>query len=146
MKSIIYKNNISKRTDILSHLLRTDTVFLNNLKKKVNLEEYSLKLASKAKRFEAWNDSGQLIGIVCIYLDKNSGFISNVSVEPRYYRLGIGNTLIKKTILLCKSKSIKNIKLEVEINNKSAIQLYVKNGFKIKKTLQYNYLMDLKIK
>lgn len=143
--SIIYKNNISKRADIHSHLLRTDTVFLKNLKKQVNLEEYSLKLACKAKRFEAWNDSGELVGIICIYLDKNSGYITNVSVEPRYYRLGIGNTLLKKTILLCKSKSIQNIKLEVGINNKSAIHLYVKNGFKIKKTLQYNHLMDLQI-
>lgn len=145
MKTIIYKNNISKSTDILSHLLRTDIIFLKTLKKLVNLEEYASKLATKSTRFEAWNDSEELVGIVCLYLNKNGGFITNVSVEPRYYRNGIGELLLKKTILFSKSKSIQNIELEVEINNESAINLYVKHGFKIKKTIEYKHIMNLEI-
>lgn len=145
MKPIIYKNNLSKRTDILDHLLRTDSIFLNNLKKTVNLKEYSLKLATKSIKFEAWNDSKELIGIVCLYLNKNNAYITNVSVEPRYYRLGIGKLLMKKAIVFSKSRFIKTIELEVDIDNKNAKDLYIKNGFKIKKTLQYKHLMILKI-
>ena len=145
MNTIIYKTNYSEDTDILSHFLRADIIFLNSLKNTVNLADYSLKLATKSIRFEAWSNSEDLVGIVCSYFEKDSAYITNVSVDPKYYRLGIGKTLLKRAIDFSKNKQIKTIELEVDSKNLSAINLYIKYGFKLKKKYFDKHTMELEI-
>lgn len=140
-----YKINSSNSNDILTHLLRTDNSFLQNLKKTTNLEEYSKKLATKSIRFEAWNESKEMVGIICAYFKESSAYVSNVSVDSEYSGLGIGKLLLKKVIDYSKIKSVKKVELEVANDNSIAINLYIKHGFRVKKILKYSSIMTLKI-
>lgn len=145
MKHIKYKINSSNSNDILTHLLRTDDTFLKNLKKTTNLEEYSKKLATKSIRFEAWNHSKVMVGIVCAYFKESRAYVSNVSVDSNYSGLGIGKLLLKKAIDYSKIQSVKIVELEVANDNSIAISFYIKHGFRVKKILEYTSLMTLKI-
>lgn len=59
---------------------------------------------------------------------KNSYYISNVAVDKDYQNLGIGKMLLN---YFKETHSDKPISLDVVKNNESAINAYIKSGFKI---------------
>ena len=56
--------------------------------------------------------------------------IMNIVVRKKYRRNGIGEKLLQELINLSMKKNLENIELEVNSNNKPAINLYKKFGFK----------------
>lgn len=56
--------------------------------------------------------------------------LSQIEVLKEYQRQGIASKLLEFFIEDCKNKQIKNITLEVKIDNAKAINLYKKYGFK----------------
>ena len=54
----------------------------------------------------------------------------NIIVKKEYRKKGIGQILLEKLISLSKETKLNTIILEVNVNNKIAINLYKKNGFK----------------
>ena len=56
--------------------------------------------------------------------------LSQIEVLKEYQRQGIASKLLEFFIEDCKNKQIKNITLEVKIDNVKAINLYKKYGFK----------------
>ncbi len=65
-----------------------------------------------------------------------------VFVDPDYHRQGIGKKLVKKIIGRAKEKKLKRLEMTVFSDNKKAIKLYEKFGFKKegvkRKSLQRN--------
>jgi ribosomal protein S18 acetylase RimI-like enzyme len=57
-------------------------------------------------------------------------FIYALNVRPFYRRMGIGETLSKTAMLKAKNQGAKDILLKVTADNRRAIQLYSKLGFK----------------
>jgi len=115
----------------LIHLEECNENFIPPLDQKVDLRDYSKKLAEKSITFEAW-DGKKLIGLVAAYfndLEQRVGFITNVSVVKDHHGKGIARALMDRCIEYAKKENFRSIKLEVSENNEGAIQLYKKLSF-----------------
>jgi len=83
--------------------------------------------------------AGYIIAHTCIKFSfrkmtiQKEGFIDYIAVDPNYRRKGIGRELMKTIFLYFRKKKVKCIALEVEANNKKAINFYLKLGFNISK-------------
>ena len=80
---------------------------------------------------------GSLVGIMGAYYNKSAesqdcGYLHGIYVNKKYRDKGIGNKLMKKVIERLKmNHGLKKIKLCVNKQQKSAIRLYEKLGFKV---------------
>lgn len=132
MATITYKKQTASAEEIYFHLKKCNDNFIPPLEKKVNLLDYSKKIADKSVTFEAWDESS-LAGLIAAYLNDSEtkkGFITNVTTVKEYQGKGIASQLMKMCIDYSRNSLIKVIALEVAVGNADAIQLYKKNGFK----------------
>lgn len=117
--------------EIRDHLQRCDNSFVPPLSSKVDVADYSLKLAQKAVTFEAF-DGRKLIGLVAAYFTKenhNEAYITNVSVIGSYEGTGLAFKLMTLCMEYAKEKKFSSIVLEVSVLNKRAIRFYERLGF-----------------
>lgn len=123
--------NTSSKEAIYEHLKSCSNDFIPPLHSTTDLQAYSDKLELYSNRFEAW-DGTELVGLVAAYFNDASvkrGFITNVSVDPRYQRLGLGNHLMTKCIESGRELGFETVELEVHQEKLSAISIYQKLGF-----------------
>lgn len=71
----------------------------------------------------------RLTGTSWITFDGRRTYLHHFCIDPVYQQRGLGNNLAEYTLEIAKRKK-KQIKLEVHRNNKIAIELYKKLGFK----------------
>ena len=97
-------------------------------------------------------DAEQQIIVGFVYLRmkslfSNSTYIANLGIVVRdnYQNKGIGSILMDKLITMANDSHIKKITLEVMAENKSAIRLYKKHGFKVEGAIKIKNLYDGKI-
>jgi len=128
--NLCYSINKATLQEILNHLERCDDQFIPPLSSTVILGEYAYKITQKAERVECYNEQ-KLIALVAFYMNRETGvsFITNVSVEKLFNNLGIARKLVKKCEDISLSQNIFQIKLEVNIYNSAAINLYNKLGY-----------------
>ncbi|PIN93262.1 hypothetical protein COU56_03750 [Candidatus Pacearchaeota archaeon CG10_big_fil_rev_8_21_14_0_10_31_9] len=81
--------------------------------------------------------AGYLIGSIIISEHKSYGYIDDIFIYRKFRGHGLGTDLIKEFIKILKHKKINKLRLGVNINNKKAIKLYERLGFKLK-----HYEMD----
>jgi ribosomal protein S18 acetylase RimI-like enzyme len=143
---ITYQIKKAKEEQIYSHLKECNTNFFPPLSDRVNLEEYSKKIADKAITFEAWSEN-TLVGLIAAYMNEETkiSFITNVSVLKNYMGLGIAAELTKNCIEHIRQHNFKEIKLEVHKNNLSAISLYKKFNFTTYDSVDNQDMMKLEI-
>ncbi len=82
-------------------------------------------------RFEAWV-AGTMVGLVAAYFndeDRRVVFITDVSVETEFRRIGIASELVGHCIERAKEQGFDGIELEVDRANGPAIDLYSRYGF-----------------
>lgn len=143
-----YLLNEASELEIVKHLLLCDDNFLPYLSDRVNIIDYAQKIVSKAVRFEAWSE-GELVGLVAVYCNDNENsiaYITSVSVLREWMGKGIAGLLIKRCIEYVETSGMKQISLEVSIDNLSAIKLYKKNGFFVEKAKVQFVNMNLYLK
>ena len=129
--TVEYCLNKASTAEIAKHLSRCDADFVPPLSNRVEIDDYAMKIASKAIRFEAWL-SGTLVGLAAAYCndqEKRIAYITSVSVLKECAGKGIAARLMKQCIEHAKVLGMQQISLEVASNNKPAISLYEKNGF-----------------
>jgi ribosomal protein S18 acetylase RimI-like enzyme len=122
---------------IQQHLITCSSTFIPSLDSYVNIEEYSKKIFNQAILFAKF-DKNKLVGLVAAYDNPTEkfGWITNVSVDPNYFKKGIASELLNRCYEYFETKKYFSIFLEVFLDNKKAINLYLKQGFikhKIKK-------------
>jgi ribosomal protein S18 acetylase RimI-like enzyme len=138
---ISYKINNSTQKDIHDHLVICDTYFDNILSSRVNLDEFSEKIYTKAIRFEAWYEK-KLIGLISAYFTSDViGFINHVAVFTRFQRKGISRILLQSCIDYGKKNNYKFIHLEINSKNKKAMDLYKSFNFVVLETSDDNIKM-----
>lgn len=126
-----YAHNTARAAEIGKHLLDCGGPFLDAITARMSVDEYAMKIASRADRFEAW-DGRRLIGLVAVYCDDpKSAFITNVSVDSRWRRRGISAELMQHCIAHVASLKRAGINLEVSMNNAAATALYERFGFTV---------------
>lgn len=132
MTPLRYAAGSSTTDRIHEHLLRCDGDFHPPLSARVDIAAYARKLHDRAFTFEAW-EGDVLIGLVAIYVDKPAAtaHVSNVSVEARHARRGIGSRLLADAIAFARERRVGQISLEVARDATAAVGLYAKHGFKV---------------
>lgn len=138
-----YTKNKATSEDLQKHLLKCSKLFSPPLDSYVDIHEYSRKIKDNAVTIEAWR-SNELIGLVAFYLNNYNtleGYITNVSVIKDHQGMGIAKQLINTTIEEALNENFKTLSLEVEIDNKSALELYNKTGFVLNGRRGDKYLM-----
>lgn len=87
----------------------------------------------------------EIIGMLNILFIKNAGnkisYLNEITISDKHKGKGHGKYLVKKFIDFSKKEKANTIKLGTRIENKPAINLYKKLGFKI---AGYNFEMKLK--
>jgi len=140
-----YVLNRASKTEIAEHLRDCDDDFVPPLSSRVEIEEYAEKIQCKATRFEAWVDDN-LIGLIAAYFndkEKQCAFITSVSVFREWTGKGIGSELLQQCLGYAKTSSMKQLSLDVAVNNLPAIRLYKKNGFIVNASSSSMFTMSL---
>ncbi|NLW22144.1 MAG: ribosomal protein S18-alanine N-acetyltransferase [Tissierellia bacterium] len=73
---------------------------------------------------------GDIAGYGGIWLILDEGHITNIAVDEKYRRMGVGSKILEGLIQLCIDRNIGAITLEVRKSNEIAQALYKKYGFK----------------
>ena len=84
----------------------------------------------------------EVIGFLNYYLIYDRIEIGNFNVLENYQNEHIGSSILEKLIEIGYEKKLKNITLEVRIDNKKAIYLYEKYGFK-RVSVRKNYYQGI---
>jgi ribosomal protein S18 acetylase RimI-like enzyme len=115
---------------VQQHLTVCSDTFVPNLSSYVNINEYSKKIFEQAVLFTKFDDD-KLVGLVAAYDNPTEkfGWITNVSVDPNYFKKGIASELLDRCYKYFETKKYFNIFLEVFSDNEKAIKLYTKQGF-----------------
>jgi ribosomal protein S18 acetylase RimI-like enzyme len=131
MNGVRFSRDEASLDDLTRHLRTCDPAFMPPLSERLDIGEYSAKLAANATRFEAWSDQ-ELIGLIAAYCnaaDKHAAFITSVSVLSEHQGKGIAADLLERCILHMRKNSYKHVELEVNNGNDAAIALYARCGF-----------------
>jgi 2-polyprenyl-3-methyl-5-hydroxy-6-metoxy-1,4-benzoquinol methylase len=115
---------------IQQHLTTCSNTFIPSLDSYVDINDYSKKIFEQATLFSKF-DGDKLVGLVAAYDNPTEkfGWVTNVSVDPNYFRKGIASELLNECNKYFENKKYFNIFLEVFSDNKKAIKLYIKHGF-----------------
>jgi len=130
-KAITYCNNRADIKALVNHLNRCDELFIPQLSERVNIEAYAKKILANAMRFEAWHEQ-VLIGLVAAYCndpEKQSAYITSVSLLPEWQAQGIATRLLDDCVRHVRVTGFDELELEVDQGNLAAIALYKKFGF-----------------
>lgn len=128
------RNSRLSKDQVLEHFLQCDLDFLNELKKRVDLEAYSEKLSSRAELLHL-TEQGRVLALLAYYVDEVTmeAFVSNVSVIREFQGRGFAKSLLGalETRLSSEEQACLAIRLEVSRVNERAICLYRATGYKL---------------
>lgn len=118
--------------ELLAHLRAADAGFTPPLSSRIDLAAYADKLATHARRIEAWQE-GALVGLIAMYANDpaQGGFITNVSVLPGHQGQGIAGELLTRALALATELGLARLRLEVYADNTAAMALYRRHGFSL---------------
>lgn len=75
------------------------------------------------------DDSGKILGYICVRVLYEEAQVCNIAVAPEYRRKGIATRLIYKMIEFAVDNDCIRCELEVNVQNEPAIGVYKKCGF-----------------
>lgn len=99
---------------------------------------FSIPWSEKSLRNELQNDDsvfivaetdGVVAGYAGVYIMGFEAGITNVVVDEKFRKNGIGNGIVNRLIEECEKHGVSDITLEVRESNIPALELYKKNGF-----------------
>ena len=128
---IIYQIQKAGFNEVFNHLLNCKDDFIPALDETVDIAAYSKKIVENAITFEAWENEN-LTGLIAVYcndINKQTAFITNVSVLNKSSGRGIAGQLLTACVKYVTDKNFKTIELQVNKKNKQAINLYKKHNF-----------------
>ena len=79
---------------------------------------------------------GAVVGFIEVKLEEKKAKLLGMAVDDRFKGRGIGSALINKAIEFAVEEGKREIYLEVRRNNLSAIKVYERHGFVLKKELE----------
>ena len=99
------------------------------------LEPWSFQMLASSFDSESFHgilaeDGGEIIGYGGITVAAGTADIANVAVTEPYRHSGVGTAIISELLKIASSLGAEKVFLEVRVSNSTAMQLYLKNGFK----------------
>ena len=123
---------LSNLADILDVLIAFDEHFPRSISSRVDaLETHARKLTENAIVYRA-TATGLTAGFIAFYANSRieaTAFLTHLAVAPQFRGAGVGRALINRCIDDSKAAAMKQIKLEVDGVNESAIGFYRSLGF-----------------
>lgn len=108
------------------------------------ISEYSLKLAHNAEFIVARDANGEMVGLVAYYANLSpKAYITHVWVSRNCRGSGGCGRMLQYLHLSLQKRKFNSIRLEVRVDNESAIKAYKKEGYSIISTDDCNHLMEL---
>ena len=98
--------------------------------KMVIIGEIMDRIQVPQKRFFYANSEEKIIGVMFAVVDSKYLCVMNLAVNPKYRRLGVASSIVDASLKWGLEVGAKNIFLQVEHDNKPAIELYTKLGLK----------------
>ena len=104
----------------------SDISIINKFLEKFNVSINDIGVFS---HYCLYTDGDEIMGFLNYDLIYDRIEIAYIYIEEKYRKKGFASNLIEYLIDIAKEKKCSNISLEVNENNTSAINLYIKNGF-----------------
>ena len=122
----------AKALRIKKFLYNVSDDFETPLSLRLNLENYSIKLATLAYNLFVIRNVSD-VGHSAFYLNfhDSSLFVSSIAVVKKYRRRKLGSLLISRIEEFSRDHNITHIKLEAESRSCKVDQFYRKNGFNL---------------
>ena len=83
----------------------------------------------------------KIVGFISYSVIYERAELNYIAIHEQYRRKGIGQILLNYAVNNLINNMVENFSLEVNVNNKVAINFYLKNKFEIKAT-RHNYYAD----
>ena len=80
-------------------------------------------------RFVAVEEKGSVVGYANFRMVADEGEIERVAVHPDFRRRGYGRKLMEAMVDYSRKKGVRDMTLDVRVNNEKAINLYESCGF-----------------
>ena len=131
--TVLIRNTISADVEQILELEQKSFSFPHKkeqLEHEIHDSNYLLLTASEQKN---------VLGYIGLMHIADEGYITNVVVCSEYRRRGIADSLLDEIDRYAKDMKLSFISLEVRESNISAIQLYLKNGYKKEAVLPMYY-------
>lgn len=121
------------RLQEIEYLLKDfDAEFSAGVEKRVvNLSDYAKKIFGNSENMLATIEEN-ILGFVFFYCNDHisrKAFVSQICVQMKYRRMGVGAFLLENAVSYCKQKGMSSVHLECAKTNKNAIAFYEKHGF-----------------
>ncbi|MDO5517181.1 MAG: GNAT family N-acetyltransferase [Clostridium sp.] len=85
--------------------------------------------------------SDKTVGKIHVEYSDNYAYIFGFGIKPEYRCNGFGRSALEETVNLILGKNIEDIRLDVACENKTALNLYKKCGFKENSVMNYYKIM-----
>ena len=117
---------------IFMFLKSIDGEFYPPLHVRVDLDDYSSKLASNAVNLFLVSDNTDVAhaAFYCNDLKSKVSFISSIGLIPEFQGSGAAGYLLQKVIEKCSEKKMNLLRLEVDSQNLKAVKFYKRQGFR----------------
>ena len=135
----IEKLQAKNKLDLINYLTEVQNDFYPPLFQRItersnvkNIHEYCEKLLSKANVFAIF-DLGKIVAVIAIYTNntiEHEAFIPILSVKNEFKGRGFASRLLERAFHCAKEYEMKIVAVRTWPENKNAISLYTKNGFK----------------
>lgn len=80
-----------------------------------------------------------IVGYVLATIENKTCHLVSIAVRKQHRGRGIGSTLLDHVIDECRARGAEKIVLEVAVDNKDALNLYLRKGWRIKSVLRKYY-------
>ena len=82
----------------------------------------------------------RVVGYICGEVEGEKGHLKSITVDKEYRMKGIGNEILLLFEKHLKQHGIRSVFLEVSVENKIALNFYIKRGYRIIKLIPHFYL------
>lgn len=96
---------------------------------------------SPYEKLFCYKENNKVVGFISYSIIYERAELNYIVTDLKYRRCGIGQKLLNYALSDLKNNMVENFSLEVNVNNKEAINFYLKNDFQIKAT-RSNYYED----
>jgi len=100
----------------------------------MNMDDLNWYLEKYGSGFYSILESGRFAGYILFFITGGEGYMESIAVDRLYRGHGIADLAVEFMITRLKSQNVKVIKLHVRSDNKHAIALYERHGFKLSGT------------
>lgn len=126
-------------------LLKYNHYFIPSLLNRVDADDYSKKLSNNSNILIA-KQGETIIGFLAFYYNPfpKDSYVALLAVDQSVQNLGVGSSLVRRTINYCMEKGSSGILLEMRADNSPLLKFYKKLGFIVKEKFSSPYNDEIK--